>query len=189
MNTYQWISVILTGLAYIPLGHHILSGKAKQNLATWVLWVILDAIVAGSILAQHGNFQLPLFYVFGGTCIVLCIAKMKIFEWTRYETFIAVLVFACMYGWWVSGPWFATIFSSLAVAVATWPQFGDVWEDPADTPIVAYAGFGIADIFSVLGGKAWTVEERFYPIVCICLCAVIVILSMRKFYRSESPSY
>ncbi len=189
MSTYEVLSLTITVITYFFLGHHLLSGKAEQNFATWSLWVVLDAIAAGSLYIQHGNYTLPFLYVFGGTSIAICIAKSHKPKWTLYETFISGLVGLCMIGWWISGPWLATIFSTLAVAVATIPLFGDVWREPKETPTMVYTGFAVADVFSIMAGRSWTVEERFYPIVALGLCITIVVLSLTGRPRpAESPS-
>ena len=185
MNIYQKVSVVLALSLYLPLGYQILTGKVTQNLATWILWILLDVIAAGSMFVQDGNFELPTAYVVGGTCIIVCIAKMKTMKWTMYETKVSCMVVACMIGWGLSGPWLATILSSSAMALATIPQLKDCWRQPDQTPTLVYVGYTVANLASTIGGKSWTVEERFYPIVCMIICMLMVTLSLQIFTESS----
>lgn len=55
MNFYIVASSVIALLLYIPLCKWILDGTSKQNLATWVLWVALDAIATGTLIVQEGE--------------------------------------------------------------------------------------------------------------------------------------
>ncbi len=178
MNVYQKVSVVMALMLYVPLGYQIYTKKVSQNLATFILWGILDAIVAASIYVQGGNYQLPLGYI-GGCCVVItCILLTDTGEWTWVETFISCLVALSIIAWALSGPWAATIFSTTGVVLAGLLQVKDAWFKPAEQPLAVYVGFLIANSLSVLGGKAWIVEERFYPTGCVILCFIIVMVTV-----------
>jgi len=179
VNKYQKASVFLALGLYLPLAYQLLTHQVTQNLATWVLWVFLDAIAVASMFVQKGNFQLPTAYVAGGTSIVLCIATTNMWTWTIYETIVTCMVAVCITGWYLSGPRLATILSTSAMALATIPQLKDVWQDPTTAPTLVYVGYTLANIFSTVGGKNWSIEERFYPSVCTLLCILIVMFSLR----------
>lgn len=182
MNTYQTVSVIVALLLYVPLCWQILSGRVTQNLATFVLWGSLDLIAGLSILVQGGNYQLPLAYVLGCILVVLSILKSKNYgKWTGYETMLSILVLFCTIAWAVSGPWFATIFSTAGVVIAGLPQLRDSWREPEKSPLAIYLGYTFVNVMSTMGGKAWTVEERLYPGSMVVLCFIIVLITMRKY--------
>jgi hypothetical protein len=172
-----------TGLAlalYVPLCIQILSGKAKQNLTTWLLWATLDAIVACTLIAQHGNYFLPVAYTVGSGITVLCIAKSKNAKWTWFESFVTFLVVVCLIVWAVSGARTATIASTCAMLIAGIPQLVDCYRKPWDTPIPIYLGYVVANGLSVMGGKNWAIEERFYPASAAIYCLVVATLALRK---------
>jgi hypothetical protein len=56
----------------------------------------------------------------------------------------------------------------------------DTWKKPEATPAVAYFIFITANIVSLVGGKDWTIEERFYQCCGIFLCAVILVCRGRR---------
>jgi len=179
-------SLILAGTAlalvlYIPLCKQISTGNVKQNLATWILWSILDGIAAGTLIIQHGNFLLPAAYTLGGATTVLCILiSTKKTGWTWFESFITLLVIICLIVWASSGAKTATIASSLALVLAGVPQLIESYRKPWDTPVLIYIGYTTANILSVLGGKDWSVEERFYPSSASIYCLVVSIVALRK---------
>lgn len=188
MNKYQIISVILALILYIPLAQKIWTGKATQNLATFILWGILDLVAGISIFVQGGNYQLPLAYVAGCTLIIICILKAKTFEWTWYETTTSALVLICLIGWSISGAYLATILSTTGVVLAGFAQLRDTINLPEKCPTLLYFGYTIANLLSIFGGKNWSVEERLYPASCFVLCLIIALLSLRRTSKVEAVS-
>ena len=189
VNIYQKASLVLALLLYIPLSYQIVKGLVRQNLATFLLWGLLDAIAGVSLLVQNGNYQLPLAYVAGCTLVILSILKSKNFGgWASYETKVSLMVIACAVAWRISGPWLATIFSTAGVVIAGFPQLRDSWRDPASSPLLVYIGFTVVNVLSTVGGKAWTVEERLYSGACSVLCVAVVVASLRRTEQKESVS-
>lgn len=181
MNAWQLVSVILALGLYIPLGLQILKGTVKQNLATFILWGLLDGIAGASLYVQGGNYQLPLAYVAGCLLIIGCILKSRTFSWTSFETKVSVLVMLSIVAWKVSGPYMATIFSTTGVVLAGIPQVKDSWQNPRHSPMLLYIGYTIANLLSTIGGKSWSVEERLYSFACFLLTLVIVGATSRKY--------
>jgi hypothetical protein len=173
-------SCALALLLYCPLLTGILRGQIKQNVATWTLWVSLDAIVTVSIILQKGNYVLPALYVIGGSIIVISLIYKKLFKWTSFETFVLILVIVCLLIWSISGSRWATIASTLAVCISSAPQVRDLWREPEKGTGVIYSGYALANILSFMAGKSWTVEERFYPGMMIPLCLLMTVVAFRK---------
>lgn len=183
MNIYQKLSVILGLSLFLPLAWQILKGKVRQNMATFILWGSLDGIATGSIFLQHGNYQLPAAYTVGSMIIILCILRSRTIEWTWFESFVTILVVACIIGWKVSGPYMATVMSSTGLFLAGLPQLvNEAWKKPREFPTGLYLGYCAANILSTLGGKNWSVEERLYPVLAFAICALMVLASSRKYY-------
>ncbi len=184
MNSYQIVSAVLAVLLYLPLNYQILMGQVDQNLATWILWVALDVIAATSMYMhpEKGNWQLPAAYTVGGSITILCLLRSSLFEWTYFETLVCVFIGIALVKWYFSGPRMATIISSLGMVVATLPQIKDAYLLPETMPFGVYIGYLIVNGLSVKGGKAWNVEERFYPSCCIFACMLILIFTAQKFF-------
>lgn len=182
MNIYLLLGVAVAWAMYLPMCKGILSSTKKQNLATFILWGILEAEVAVSLLVQGGNWLLPAGYVAGCIATILCILKMKTFSWGWFESLCATFVVLCAIAWAASGPYLAAIISTVGVVIAGLPQLKDAHLAPREMPLGPYVGFVIANTLSTYGGASWTVEERLYAGACTILCAVIVGVTLFGLY-------
>lgn len=167
---------------YLPLVWQITKRQVTQNLATFILWGTLDAVAAGALIAQHGNWYLPAAYVGGCVLVIASLIYVRTVSWTWFETAISIMVVACIIGWYYSGPRMATILSTTGVVLAGLPQLWDIYKKPKEAPFAIYVGFVMVNLLSTLGGKAWTVEERLYPFACLILCFVVMAFCARKFF-------
>jgi hypothetical protein len=184
---FIWSSGIIAFMLNYPLISGILKGQIKQNVATWILWISLDVIALVSIILQKGNYILLIFYCTCGTIVILCLLYKRLFKWTKFETFISVLVCICLIVWYVSGPKGATIASTIAVCISGLPQIRDSWLVPNSRTGWIYVGFIIANGLFFLGGKAWTIEDRFYPGMMAIMCFVVAIACFRDKFADLSP--
>ncbi len=188
MNTNQvliWLSSLIALLLYYPLISGILKGEIKQNVATWILWILLDVIALVSIILQKGNYLLLVFYCTCGTIVTLSLVYKRLFSWTKFESFVLGLVTICLVVWSLSGSRWATIASTIATCISGAPQIRDSWRTPNRTTGMIYMGYVVANGLSFFGGKTWTIEERFYPGMTALLCLAIAMASFRK--RVQKP--
>jgi hypothetical protein len=186
VNVLVWAGGMLAILTYFPLWKGIKSGKVKQNLFTWLLWAILDGIVAVTIIAQNGNFLLPVAFTVGSviTSFFIVGSKNKV-SWTWFETMVVLLVVSSMGVWHFSGDRVATIASTIAVTIAGIPQLIDAWKKPKDMPILEFVSYTIANGLSTAGGKNWSISERLFPASGTVFCLLIVVFSARKFWQKK----
>lgn len=183
MNANQiliWLSSLIALLLFYPMISGILKGEIKQNVATWILWVSLDVIALMSIILQKGNYLLLMFYCTCGILVILSLVYKRLFSWSKFESFVLGLVVICLVVWSLSGSRWATIASTIAICISGTPQIRDSWRTPDRTTGMIYMGYVLANSLSFFGGKAWTVEERFYPGMMVILCITIAWVSFRK---------
>lgn len=186
MNLYSKLSVVIALTLYLPLAWQILTKQVTQNLATFILWGSLDLVAAASMLLQGGNWTLPAAYVGGCVIIIGCLIRVRSVKWTWFETAITVMVVICLVGWKMSGARMATILSTIGVVLAGFPQLADSYKEPEKQPLLIYVGFVVVNGLSVAGGRAWTIEERFYPASCVVLCLAIVLATARRYFRGKA---
>lgn len=184
MDHLQLAAGILGLSANYPLIRDILSGKATQNFATFLLWASLDIIAA--VTTRDGNFILPAAYAISGSTVATILAIKKQVSWSWIETGTTILVIACLILWKTKGEEIATVASSSAVVIATFPQARDTWKKPEETPVSAYLMFLVANSLSFYAGKAWTIDERLYSGCVTFLCLTLVIFSLRKGWNTRS---
>jgi hypothetical protein len=179
-DALRWSGAALALCLYIPLCIEIWRGPTVQNTVTWALWVILDAIALGATVTQGGNWAVLAAFVTGGSVVVACTLKSRNFSWTWVETMTVGLVVLSIWMWASVGPWWATIVSSVAVFIASFPQTVETYRKPRETPFGLYAGYVMANILSLFGGKEWSVEERFYYVCAGACCVMILIAASRR---------
>lgn len=154
--------------------------QTEQSFAAFFLWALLDLIATITTMIQGGNYWLALANVIGSTAIFTILIIRKQVSWSWVETMTALLVVICLVVWYTSGERAGIIASSLAVVIASIPQMVDTYRKPESTPTLSYVVFTIGNVISLIGGRAWTIEERFYPACSIFLCVVIVAFSLRR---------
>ncbi len=183
MNIYILISTVVAFCLYIPLTVQIWRGDVKQNLVSWILWFLLDGIVGVALLVQGGNYVLPLAYSAGCLVTVICILKHREYSWGCFEKLVVILVGICLAIWYFSGPWLATIATTLAVVTAGLPLLADTFKAPDKAPLLIFVGYFFVNTLSTIGGKEWSVEERLYPSANGAFCLCLVLFALRRFKR------
>jgi hypothetical protein len=180
MEYLQPAGGILGLIAYAYLIISLLRSSTEQSFAAFLLWALLDLIAAVTTIIEHGNYWLALSNAFGSTVITIILIVKKQVSWSWIESMTALLVVICLVIWYTSGEEAGIIASSLAVVIASIPQMVDTFKKPEGTPTRVYLIFLAANIVSLIGGKGWTIQERFYPCCSIFLCVVIIVFSLRN---------
>jgi len=180
MNYLQPISGVIGLVAYALLISALLKSKTRQSFAAFLLWAMLDIIATITTIIEGGNYWLALSNAIGSSVITLLLVSKKQVSWTWVESMTACLVVGCLIVWFTTGEQAGIVASSVAVVIASIPQMVETFKKPEYTPILPYAVFLGANIVSLMGGKEWTIEERFYQCCSIFLCVVIVAFALRK---------
>ena len=170
---------------YIHLCRLIKLGKVQQSFTTWVLWGLIEIILAGALIVTHGNYLIALVYALGSLAVSAFLYLYSERKWESLDTFVALLAVVCMVVWYCSGSYNAVIASTTAVVIATIPMLLHCYEQPWQSPIEVYVGFVFSSLLATLGGKTWTVEDRFYPATCFALGVLIVAILSRKYFRNK----
>ncbi len=136
---------------------------------------------------QGGNWYLLVIYVVGCIYIVTNIIRFANFNPGWIEIICFSLVLVCIIAWQTNGASYATVISTLGVSIATIPVLKDAILIPEKTPVDVYIGFVGVNALATAGGKAWTLEERFYPSVCTILCFLVVLCASRKYFAPGAP--
>lgn len=179
-ETLQQIAGIFGVLCYVPLIIGLLKNKIEQSFVAFMLWAMLDIIATITSIIAEGNYWLPLSNSIGASTVAVLLAMKKQVSWSWVETITAILVIVCLVVWYILGEDAGIVASSLAVVIASVPQMVDTYKKPWATPTTIYLVFLVANILSLIAGRSWTIEERFYPGCAVFLCVVIALFSMRR---------
>ena len=176
ITLYKSLACALTVFLYIVM----LRGDLKQNFVTWLFWVLLDAIALFSTIQEGGNYLVLLLYVCGGSVITIAIFCKGHAKWTWVEFATIVLVAICLVVWYLYGSKASIVASTVAVCLSAIPMFYDFYKKPDSSVGWLYTGFTTVNILSTLAGKKWSMEERFYPVCCTALCALLALVSFQR---------
>lgn len=183
MDYHQGLKIaggLLALLLFIPLIIGILKDGAEgQSCATWLLWGTLDTVLTISVIAQHGNFYLPLGFAIGDVLLVALLLAKGQFNWGWFETGVLLLVIGCMAAWKLAGPKTATVAATLGICVAGIPGLLAMLKQPQRKIGNVWLGYVLANVVSFFGGTAMIIEERFAPGV-FALCALVMFAASRK---------
>src|SRR4051812_44518356 len=173
-------------LLFIPMIVGILKeGAEGQSGATWLLWGALDTIFNISLIAQHGNFLLPLGFAIGDVLLVALLVAKGQFKWGLFDTVILALVIGCVIAWQTSGSRTATVAATLGICFAGVPGLLAMWKQPQRKIGNVWAGYILANGLSFFGGTAMVVEERFAPGV-FALCSLAMFAASRRSQPAEN---
>ena len=149
---------------FVPLLADVLKrGGPGQSFATWILWAALDAVLAASIIRQHGNYLIVLGFTAGDLVMAAALLWKQRVIWSRFETVVLLLVLGCLGAWAVSGPRVATVSATAAICLAGLPGLAALWKNPDRRLALIWALYALANGISFFGGTAMTLEERFAP--------------------------
>ncbi|MGO8765157.1 MAG: hypothetical protein ACLQSR_08505 [Limisphaerales bacterium] len=166
---------------FIPMTREVVQRNgAGQSFSTWLLWAMLDSILAATTMIRHGNFFLPLGYAIGGWILAAVLIIKGRFQWGALDHVVLALVLACLIGWAAGGARMAIVFATMATTVATAPGFVALWCNPQRSVGNVWAGYVVTNSLSFAGGTAMTIEERFTPAVFAVLSLMMVIASRRQ---------
>lgn len=157
---------IFAVLMFVPMFVRILrESGAGQSFASWLLWGVLDLILIISLIEQDGNFWFVIGFAVGDLAIAGLLAWQRRFNWGGFETMILSLVILCIIGWKTAGPRAATLFSIAGVCIAGVPGFISLKRNPDRKTARVWLGFSFANVLSLFGGDALTLEQSLAPAV------------------------
>lgn len=180
MNYLAFVGGIIGLVAFLLLIIELLRSTTEQNFAAFFLWALLDGIATATTIIEGGNYWLALSNATGSAMITIILIVKKQVSWTWIETMTAILVVICLFVWFTSGELAGIVASSLAVLIAGIPQMVDTFRRPESTPSLPYAVFFIGNVISLMAGKEWSIEERFYQCISMTITIVILGFSLRK---------
>lgn len=174
----SWLAIAL----YVPTLILIWTDKLKQSFATWLLWVILDGIALGTIIAKNGeNTRVLICYVIGGSAVAVSLFCKDQFKWGTKETVTSLLVLVCLGIWKLAGPTVATVATTIAVCISSIPQFLESRSAKFDRDTgLIYIGYAVANTLYFFAGKEWAIKDRFYPFMMIPTCLALVWAALYK---------
>ncbi len=161
----------------------VITGRAKPNLITWLLWAISPLIGTAAALSDGVSWSiLPTFMA--GLCpllvfIVALFSPKAYWKLTWFDYICGVCsVIACVIWMELHHVIFTTIFAILADLLAAIPTLIKSWRYPASETISSYITGLVSNIFSLWIISSWKFTAYAFPIylIIINLCLTSIVL-------------
>ncbi|MEK7390809.1 MAG: hypothetical protein AAB635_01590 [Patescibacteria group bacterium] len=174
------IGGLISAVVIVAFAIYLATNSIPQNIASWIMWTILDTLILISCLAA-GNKRpwLPAGYTLGAFLVTLILLTRGVWHWGTVETISAIGATAATACWWKLGPKSAIIASTLAMTLAGIPAMNDAWFRPDPASWWLWGGVAFSCALSCYGAKAWTIEERFFPCSSFIFNTTMTILVLR----------
>jgi len=173
------ISGVIGVIAYALILRQLYKKSIEQNLASRLLWALLDGMVAVAIIYKGGtNWKMPAAYSLGCIAIAVVIIRHSTWTWKGIHTFIAAMVLTGAYSWLISGPVVATVILSCTVFIAGIPQIIDAYNTPFKNPVLPTVLQLMGAAVSASAGE-WNIIDKMFALAClsyfVCLLGATLI--------------
>lgn len=170
--------------AFAPYWFSILRRTTQPAKATWVIWAIVDVLVAAGLHAERELNWLA-FGSAGGCCLTAVLAVIRGTPgWTMLDKFCLAGAAIGLLLWWILRSPMIGVGVGLAMTIiGSFPTYVSAWKDPAHEHRLTWFLFSCACVLALLGIRSWTVKGAIQPIVFACIelpITLIVFLRPRK---------
>jgi hypothetical protein len=177
----NWVSGILGFAAPTYFAWTIYHLGTPQNVATWGMTVLLDAL--GLFLVLKGGNKLPLLQVgwFAAACLILTaiLVGRSPWHWGIVETASLVLCLVAVVLWLTLSAEAAIFAFVIAFIVATVPLIVDYWTNPQPSTTWLWVVTVFTCLLSIYGAKKQDVAHTAVPWGAIALNGFIAFLCVR----------
>lgn len=181
------MSGIAPVIALIVFGIVLLKTGKSQNVATWLMWFILDvAITVNMFSAGNKEAWLPLGFAVGAFFVTAVLISKGNWKWGFVEITCAVASTAAMILWHFSSPNAAVVISCVAMWIASIPIIRDTWKMPDRSLWWFWGTAAVCGLITIVVAKSWSIEERFFPASVCTFNSLMTILVLRPSSKQKT---
>jgi hypothetical protein len=152
---------------------------SPTNTASWLMWVILDAVILGSSITTGQPYALALSYTLGAAAVLLVHFKLGTWTWTRVETVSAIGTVIATVLWQKLSPEYGVISGVTAMTLAGIPLMCGLWKQPDSQSFWVFTITAIACFLTLLGTWPWTIGGSLLPAAGIIYNVLVALLTIR----------
>ncbi len=126
------IPFLLVVIANLPLYYLIYKKQIHLNIATFLLWILIDSIVILTTFFSGGEVAYTSYgFVLCDSLTMLLILNTKIWKWEKKETLVLILVVLGIILWQLTNAFYGLIFITiLKYFIAGFPTLVDSYKRP-----------------------------------------------------------
>jgi hypothetical protein len=181
-------SALLGIISFFPYAKDIFRGKTQPHAFTWLIWSITQGTAVAAL--WYGGGGIGALGLTVGTLFVFLVFLFSLrFGTKNIRKIDAVILCGALLAvalWWrLHNPLFAVILVTIIDVFGYIPTFRKTFEEPWSETVIAWVGFLVANVFSLLALQEYNLLTMSY-VVSISLAnlsVVILALSRRKFRK------
>lgn len=166
-------------VAFIPYNIHLARG-GQSAWVSWFIWVVLDVLTLGAMLAKGtANWQIIAATVGGAITLCFVIARSRT-GWKVWKDISGRDIF-CLAGasigtalWLFSDASWGIAAFMATLLIGSWPIVQDAWKHPERESFGAWCLFMLSCVFAVMGVKEWSLAEAAQPASFFVIETVII---------------
>lgn len=149
----------------VAFAMYLVNINVPQSIASWTMWALLDIFVfVTSFSAGNKRAWLPLGFAFGAILVICILFSKSGWKWGFVETVSAVGSGIALVVWRKLGPRSAIVAIVVAMVISSIPAVRDAWGQINSEGWWYWAGISFCSVLSCYGAKAWTIEDRLFPV-------------------------
>jgi len=138
LNQFGFIALGFTILAYVPYWYAIIRDGQRPEKATWLVWISVDAVIAGAMFVQGAIAYLLIAYLLGSGSICMYALIWGESGWTREDKIVLAGAGLALILWLTASANAAIVLSLIAIEVGTIPTIHRLWLNPDAEPRVSW---------------------------------------------------
>ncbi len=182
LQTLAFFGGLVALASHFFLIHGVWKGTLHLNIATWILWSVIDASVLFSSLAAGASAPfLSAGFVVGAVLVTITLFGRGVWRWGMLETSCAVLALACLGLWYIAGPLVSLISLTIGkYGIAGIPSVVAAYKNPERTQgwIWLMGTFGAATNIFTIG--SWTLADSFFPTIALVFTMLIGLIHLLR---------
>lgn len=160
----------------------IWKGTMHLNIATWLLWSIIDVAVLISSLAGGAPAPfLSIGFALGAVLVTTALLFKGTWHWGTLESISAVTTVACLVVWYFAGPIVALVSLTLGkYGIAAMPTVVNACRYPERGQSWNWFVGAFAAATNIFAAGSWTLAQSFFPTMVLIFATVVGIIHLRR---------
>lgn len=186
-NSLKLLVGIVSIVNLIVFSVKLAQKSVSQNIATWLMWFVLNSIIAlGSFASGNRAPWLPFGFAVGAVFVSIILFKKGNWKWGFVETVCAIgSIVAMVVGYFLEPKW-AVVASCTAMWIASVPLIYDTMIAPDPTFWWMWATSTVCATVTLALTDSWSIGERLFPISSVIFNGGMTFLTLRTL---ETPVF
>ncbi len=189
---FSTLAFTITIYGYWVLRNELNRANTKLPISSWTLWTLINTVLL--IAMALGGAQLPQLlqmasYTGGTACITYLVYRKGDWQWTHFDTLIAVLTGASMTVWAATGnPIIAILLCLTALTISSIPMWQALWIDPKSQSEAPWYLWWIGGVCSLLAIESWSYTNSMMPVWILCMQSTTALLIARSHLAQQGEN-